>query len=279
VLNRIQQLLEGATIKLAAVVSDVQGVTAQHILRALVDGETDPALLAQLACGKLQKKQAELERAVEGHFQAHQRFMLTRLLRALDFFDAELTTLGARLEAVLAHLPAFAGVVEQRDTIPGVNPTVARVSGAEIGVDMARFPSDRQRAAWAGVAPGTTETGGKQRASASRQGNRHLQRALVQAAWAAARTQDCYVRAVYYRIASRRGARRAAVAVGRTILQIAYHLIRKQTSYHEVGGDYFDRVDRERTRARWVRRLQTLGFEVSVTDGTPPGAAPTLAGA
>jgi transposase len=272
VLNRIQKLLEGANIKLAAVVSDVKGLTAQQILRALVGGETDPALLAQLACGKLQKKQAELERALEGQFQAHHRFMLTHLLSQMDFLDDELAALAARIDAVLEHLPAFAAVVERLDTIPGINRTAALVIVAEIGVDMQRFPTDRHLAAWAGVAPGNNETGGKQRAAASRKGNRHLRRALVQAAWAAARKKDSYLRALYYRLASRRGAHRAAVAVGRTILQIAYHLISKETTYQDLGHDYFDRVDRERTRSRLVGRLQALGFAVSVTDGAQPAA-------
>ena len=272
VLNRMQKLLEGANIKLAAVVTDVKGLTAQQILRALVGGETDPALLAQLACGKLQKKQAELERALEGQFDDHHRFMLARLLSHLDFLDAELATLATRIDAVLEHLPAFAAVVERLDTIPGINRTAALVIVAEIGVEMQRFPSDRHLAAWAGLAPGNTETGGKQRAAASRKGNRHLRRALVQAAWAAARKKDSYLRALYYRLAGRRGAHRAAVAVGRTILQIAYHLISKETTYQDLGHDYFDRVDRERTRARLVGRLQALGFAVSVTDGAQPAA-------
>jgi transposase len=273
VLNRIQKLLEGANLKLAAVVTDMQGVSAQQILRALVGGETDPALLAQLACGKLQKKQAELERALEGQFHVHHRFVLTRLLSHLDFLDDELSAVAARIDAVLAQLPAFAAVVERLDTIPGINRTAALVIVAEIGVEMERFPTDRHLAAWAGLAPGTNETGGKQRASASRKGNRHLRRVLVQAAWAAAHKKDSYLRALYERLAGRRGAHRAAVAVARTMLQIAYHLIRKETNYQDLGPDYFDRVDRERTRARLVRRLQALGFAVSLTDGAQSAAA------
>lgn len=182
VLNRIQKLLEGANLKLAAVASDEQGVTAQAILRALVGGETDPVLLAQLPCGKLQKKQGELERALTGQFHAHHRSMLTRLVSHLDFLDAELAALAARIDGVLEQLPTYAAAVERLDTIPGINRTAALVIVAEIGVAMECFPSDGHLAAWAGVAPRNNETGSKQRATARRKGNRHLQRTLVQAA-------------------------------------------------------------------------------------------------
>lgn len=182
VLNRIQKLLESANLKLAAVVTDVKGMSAQEILRALVAGQTDPAILAQLARGKLQKKQAELERALEGQFQEHHRFMLTRLLSHLDFFEAELAALDERIDALLLQHPTFAAAVERLDTVPGINRIAALTIIAEIGVDMSRFPSARHLAARAGLAPGNNETGGKQRATSTRKGNRYLRRTLVQAA-------------------------------------------------------------------------------------------------
>jgi transposase len=165
--------------------------------------------------------------------------------------------------------------VERLDTIPGVSRFVAVLIVAEVGTDLSRFPSDRHLTAWAGLAPGNNETGGKQRPAAARKGNRYLRRGLVQAAHGAARTRDSYFRALYHRIAARRGKQRAAVAVARSILQIAYHLIRRKEVYRELGADYFDRLDRNRTTTRLVRRLERLGYSVRLTElspGTPPDA-------
>lgn len=279
ILNRIQKLLESANLKLASIVTDIQGLSAQDILRALVEGETDPAVLAAYARGKLQKKQADLERALEGRFQEHHRFLLGRLLGHLDFLDAEVAALEARIDTLLEQLPAFAEAVERLDTLPGVNRTAALTIVAQIGVEMERFPTAGHLTAWAGLAPGNNETGGKQRATTTRKGNRHLRRVLVQAAWAAARKRDSYLRALYYRLSNRRGAHRAAVGVARTLLQIAYHLIKDGTTYEELGHNYFDQVNRERTRRRLVQRLETLGFEVDVRDAERPTADPALAAA
>ncbi|MDQ5851579.1 MAG: IS110 family transposase, partial [Chloroflexota bacterium] len=210
IVNRIQKVLEDANLKLAAVATDLQGVSAQAILRALLAGQDDPHALADLARGKLRTKQAELERALTGHFRPHHRFLLAELLAHLDFLDDKIATVEARIEEALAQVPApFQEVVTRLDTIPGVDRQVAIVIVAEIGGDLTRFPSDKHLTAWAGLAPGQNETGGKQRASKPRKGNRYLRWALVQAGHGAARKKGAYLKALYYRLAARRGKPRA----------------------------------------------------------------------
>lgn len=265
--NRLQKLLEDTNLKLAAVATDLQGVSAQAILRAIAQGETDPNTLAQMTHGCLRSKRTEMEQALAGSVSDHHRFMLQQLLTQLDFLNQQIEQLEAHIQEQLAKMPApFEKAVQLLDTIPGVNRPLAIVIVAEIGADMSRFPSDRHLTAWAGVAPGNNETGGKQRSGKTRHGNEHLETALVLAAHAAARTKNTYLRSLYARLASRRGKQRAAVAVGRTILQSAYFMLKKGETFHELGQDYLDKLDRELTTKRLVRRLHNLGFEVNLVD-------------
>ena len=173
-------------------------------------------------------------------------------------------------------MPAFQEAVRLLDTIPGVDRLTAVTIVAEIGVDMGRFPSDRHLAAWAGVAPGNNETGGKQRSGKTRQGNRYLRRILVLAAHGAARTKKTYLKSLYYRLKSRRGAGRAAMAIGRTILQMAYHMIRGDEAYREMGGDYFDQFDKARTAKRLIKRLEAMGYIVDVEERPVAQAIPEV---
>ena len=271
--NRLQKVLEGTNLKLASVATDIQGVSAQAILRAMLDGQTDVKVLAELAKGRLRNKRAELERALKGRITPHQRFMLTDLLLHLDFLDERLVSVEAEIDSQLSQLPRFQEAVRLLDTIPGVDRLTAVTIVAEIGVDMSRFPSDRHLTAWAGVAPGNNETGGKQRSGKTRQGNRYLRRILVLAAHGAARTKKTYLKSLYYRLKSRRGARRAAMAIGRTILQMAYHMIGRGEAYRELGDNYFDQFDKTRTAKRLIRRLEAMGFIVDVAER--PLAQPT----
>ncbi len=264
--NRIQKVLEDVNIKLSSVATDLQGVTAQAILRALVAGQEDPKNLAELAKGTLRKKRAELERALVGRMTAHHRFLLSQLLAQVDFLDEQIAILEERMKALLDQSPSFTQAVERLDTIPGVNRPLAILIVSEIGVDMSRFPSDRHLAAWAGVAPGNNETGGKQRSGKARKGNRHLTTGLVLGAHAASSQKNTYLRALYYRLAARRGKQRAAVAVGRTILQMVYFMLKRQEDYRELGAEYLDQIDRERTAKRLVKRLAALGYEVQMVD-------------
>ncbi len=266
VVNRLQKVLEDANLKLAAVATDIKGVSAQAILRALLAGEADPQVLADLARGKLRAKQAELEQALTGHVRPHHRFLLAELLAHLDFLDAQIATLEAHIEAVMACLPVpFEAAAQRLDTIPGIDRQLAVLIVAEVGVELSRFPSAKHLTAWAGLAPGQNETGGKQRASTTRKGNRYLRWGLVQAAKGAARTKGSSLKALYYRLVARRGKPRAAVAVGRKVLEIAYHLLRRGTTYEELGEDYQDRSNPERTTKRLVARLEALGYTVNLT--------------
>jgi transposase len=264
--NRLQKVLEGTNLKLASVATDLQGVSAQAILRAMLAGQDDPTVLAQMARGRMRSKQDELEQALVGKLTPHHRFMLTELLAQLDFLDQHIAMLEAQIDQALSQMPSFQQAIPLLDTIPGVDRYLATLIVAEIGVDMSRFPSDRHITAWAGVAPGNNETGGKKRSGRVRQGNKYLQSALVLAANAASRTRNCYPRALYLRLAARRGKSRAKMAVARTILQMAYFMLLRNQDYHELGADYLDRLDRERSAKRLVKRLQALGFEVHVKD-------------
>jgi transposase len=182
------------------------------------------------------------------------------------YLDGKIATLEERMQTLVTALPGFAEAIERLDTIPGVARQTAILMVAEIGVEMEQFPSDKHLAAWAGLAPGNNQTGGKQRPARTRKGNRYLRRGLVQAAHAAARKRGSYLKALYHRIAARRGAKRAIVAVARTILQIAYHLLKRGTTYEEVGEDYFDQREVQRTKRRLVNRLEALGFTVRVEE-------------
>ena len=266
--NRLQKVLEGTNIKLSSVVTDIQGVSAKAMLRALLNGEEDPKVLVELARRRLRNKRAELERALVGRITACHRFMLSELLEQLDFLDKQVAEVEARIEEQLTQMPEYLAAIELLDTIPGVSRQLATMIVAEIGVDMSRFPSDRHLTAWAGVAPGNNETGGKRRSGKTRKGNRYLQRGLVLAARAAARKKHTYLRSLYHRLAARRGKSRAAVAVGRTILQAAYYMLKRGEVYHELGEHYLDRTDRERISRRLIKRLQALGFDVAVQDQT-----------
>ncbi len=261
--NRLQKVLEDTNIKLSSVATDMQGVSAQAIIRALVKGEADPSVLAGMAKGRMRKKQGELARALVGKLSNHHRFMLSDLLDQLDFLDQQIVKTEGRIEEQLAQMPLFQPAVILLDTLPGVDRQLAIVIVAEIGIDMSRFPSDRHITAWAGVAPGNNETGGKQRSGKARKGNRYLRRALVLAAWGAVRSKRNYLRSQYYRLAARRGKPRAAMAVGRTILQAAYHMLLRGEPYQELGADYLDQLDRERTAKRLLKRLDNLGYDIS----------------
>jgi len=262
--NRLQKVLEDTNIKLASVATDLQGVSAQAILRALIGGQEDPQELAELARGRMRNKRNDMERALKGKLREHHRFLLSDLLVHLDFLDEQIAKVKERIEAKLTQMPPFQEAVRLLDTIPGVNRLLAILIVAEVGVDMSRFPSDRHLTAWAGVAPGNNETGGKQRSGKTRKGNKYLKQGLVLAAHGAARKKNNYLRSLYYRLSARRGKPKAAVAVGRTILQMAYHMIQRGEEYRELGEAYLDQVNRERTAKRLIKRLVTLGYFVNV---------------
>jgi transposase len=261
--NRLQKTLEGANIKLAAVLTDITGVSGQAILDALVNGEEDPATLADLAHWRIQKKRDALERSLVGLLTPTLRFVVQRQLRHLRELDG---LIGECDQEVELRMRPFADEVARLDEIPGVGPRTAQVIVAELGVDMTRFPSAQHAAAWAGICPGNNASGGKRRRAKTRKGSPWLKAALAESAWAAARCKDGYLPAHFRRLAARRGAKRAIVAVGHTILVIAYHLLARGTSYtDDLGAAHFDTRDAERVKRRAIQRLEHLGFTVALT--------------
>jgi transposase len=257
--NRVQQVLESANIKLAAVATDVLGVSGRAMLEQLVAGNTDARVMAELAKGRMRGKRELLEQALTGRVKPHHRFVLAELLCQIDGLDETVARFDAEIEAYCAP---FEQAIRRLDTIPGVGREMAEMIVAEIGVDMSHFPTADHLAAWAGLAPGNDESAGKRRSGRTRKGNRALRQGLIQAAHAAAHSKRTYLAAQYHRVAARRGSKRAIVAVAHSILVIAYHLIARQEEYRELGGDYFDRQRPEVTAKRLVIRLEKLGYHV-----------------
>lgn len=260
--NRLQKTLAGANIKLAAVATDILGKSGREMLAALVAGATDAAALAQLAKGRLREKLPELEQALQGRFGAHQRFLVAQQLAHIDFLDASIERVSAE---IAERVRPVEDALDRLDTIPGIGRHVAESLVAEIGVDMARFPTAGHLASWAGMCPGNNESAGKRQSGKTRKGSPWLRALLVQAAHAAARKKDTYLAAQYRRLAARRGRNKAAVAVGHTILVIAYHLLQHGTEYDDLGPRYFDEHDRQAVERRLVRRLERLGYAVALT--------------
>jgi len=282
--NRVHTALESANLKLACGATDIMGVSGRAILAALLAGETDPTILAELAKGPLRKKRLQLEPALRGHLRPHQSFVLTELLAQIDSLEESIARFTAQIEATCAQDADEAEVVALLDTIPGLSQATAQVVVAEIGTDMGRFPSAAALAAWAGLAPGNNERAGRQRSGRTRKGNVWLRTILVQAAQAAqaaAHTKDTALVARYRRIAARRGHKKAVVALAHALLVIIYHVIARRQPYQEFGADSFQRRDPATRAKRLVHPLAHLGFEVQLhVQQTPAviGSAPTLAG-
>ena len=268
--NRLHKTLEAANIKLTSVVTDVQGVSARLMLSALLDGQTDVAEIADLARGRLRSKKADLERALEGRFKATQQFIVSELLSQIDGLDETVARFDQEIEK---HCVPFETAVAHLDTIPGVGLATAQQIVAEMGTDLRHFPTAAHLCAWAGVAPGNNQSGGKTLSSRTRQGNRSLKRALVEAAWAAARVKDTYLSALYHRLAGRRGKKRAIVAVAHAVLKIAYVLIQRDEDYQELGGNYFDTRQPAKTVQNLLSRLSQLGYDVTLNPKTAQQAA------
>jgi transposase len=259
--NRLQKTLEGANIKLASVATDILGVSGRQILAALLAGTTAPAGLAELAKGRLRAKLAELEQALTGSFNAHERFLVARQLAHIDFLDESIEQVSAE---VAERLRPIQEALDQLDTIPGVGRYVAEALVAEIGTDMSRFPTAGHLASWAGMCPGNRESAGKRLSGKTRKGSPWLRALLVQAAHAAGRKKNTYLAAQYRRLTARRGKKRAAVAVGHSILVIAYHILKAGTVYDDLGPAFFDERQRARTERRLVQRLEALGYAVTL---------------
>lgn len=257
--NRLHKMLQDAGIKLATVATDILGVSGRAMLDALVQGTTDPTVLAELARGRLRAKLPALRQALAGRFCDHHAFVVGHLLGHLDYLDDQIGTLTARIEALLAP---FAATLERLDTIPGISRQTAEVLVAEIGLDMSVFPTPGHLASWAGLCPGQNESAGKRRSGKTRKGNRWLRGSLVQAANAAVVVTGSALAARYRRIMRHRGHKKAIIAVAHAQLVIAYHVVAQQVSYHELGPGYYERRCPDRARRQAVQMLERLGYRV-----------------
>jgi transposase len=286
VVNRVQKVLEHANIKLASVASDVMGVSGRQMMCALMEGETDPAVMAELAKGRLRNKMPLLEKALTGIVRPHHRFMLAQHLSHIDFLDEQIervsSEIGQRVEAMnhpggssdndssgdesRSSYNALTWVesIDLLDTAPGVDKRAAEIVLAEIGIDMEQFPSANHLTAWAGLAPGNNQSGSKRRRAKTREGNRNLREIMVQIAWAASRKKGSYAQALYRRLAGRRGKKRAIIAVARTLLESFWYMLSRNEPYKELGGDYFNSRRKEVRVNVLTKQLEKLGYAVQL---------------
>ena len=261
--NRVEKLLEDAQIKLSVVVSDMFGVSGREMLAALIGGESNPQVLAQMARTRMRTKIPQLQEAFVGHFTDHHRFLLTKMLARIDALDVDIADLDTKIEAQIAP---FADAVARLDEIPGVGATAAAVIIAEVGVDMTRFPTPAHLSSWARFAPGVKESAGRKKGTGSTgHGDRYLARILGEAAVGASKT-NTFLGERYRRIARRRGKKKAVVAVGRSILVIVWYLLSDpETRYHDLGSGYYDsRINPERRKRNHIRQLEALGYKVTL---------------
>lgn len=295
VVNRLQKVLEWANLKLASVVTDITGVSARTMLAAIVDGETDPCVMADLAKGRLREKRAQLESALQGRVREHHRFLIAQHLEHLDFLEAQVAAFDTLIAAWIDPAPtdgppasppptdgnAPPDSADERpltwaqaqviwDSIPGIGSRIAEHMVAELGADLARFRDASHLASWAKLCPGTHESAGKRTSAAIGQGNPWLRTSLVQAAHAAVRMRESRLAQVYRRIAARRGAKKAIIAVAHTILVIGYTLIQKRECYQESDPDIQASQRRAHTIQQLERRLARLRTQT-------PGESSTVA--
>jgi transposase len=263
VVNRLQAVLEDANIKLASVVSDVMGVSAREMIQGLIQAEAPPSELADLARGRLRKKRSELTLALEGGFQKHHAFLAQRLLIQERMLAQQERALQRRIATLLDDREKHA--ITLWDTIPGVDENVAAVLVAELGTRPEQFPDAHHAASWVAVCPGNHVSAGKRKSGKTRKGNRWLRAALAEAAWAAARSKDTYLAALYRRLLPRKSEKRALIAVAHSILVAAYQMLKTDQPYKEPGPDYFDRLRPRQTVSRMVQRIRSLGYEVTLS--------------
>lgn len=261
--NRVQKLLENANLKLASVATDVMGVSGRSILDALLAGERDASVLAELSKGRLRNKKVELEAALKGVFRPHHAKLLARMLSHIDFLDESIAECEAEIELMCAP---FAHELELLDTVPGINKRAAQDMIAEIGVDMSHFPSHKHLCSWAKLCPGNNESGGKRKSGRVGKGNKWLRSTLIECAHAAGRTKDTYLSSQYRRFAARKGKKRAAVTVAHSMLEASYFILRDKVPYRDLGPNHDDQRNKTQTIRHHVRKLESLGLKVDIQE-------------
>lgn len=266
--NRLQKTLESANIKLACVASDVTGKSSREMLQGLIEGVTDAGQLADLAKKQLRRKLPELEKALTGRVTSHHRFLLLQQLSHIDSLDA---LIDQASQEIAKRLRPFEPVLEQLITVTGVARRIAEILMAEIGWDVSRFPTSKHLASWAGMCPGNNESAGKRKSGKTRKGSPWLRSALVEAGRAASRTKNTYSNSQYHRLVARRGTKKAAMAVGHSLLVAIYHMLKDGTAYQDLGYQYFEERDRQAIVKRSVKRLTALGYKVDLTPGLQTG--------
>ena len=259
--NRLQKTLEGANIKLASVISDITGASGQRMLAALLRGEDDPEVVADLADWRIQKNRARLEQALMGQLKGRLRFVVDQELHQIRSLDEQIEACDAE---VAKEMSPFADAIRRLDAIPGVGLRTAQTIMAEVGCVIDRFATPGQLAAWAGVAPGNKASGGKRKPARVRKGNPWLKRALTEAAWAAGHSKETYLGGEYRRFAGRKGKKRAVVAVGHEISDIVYYMLTRGTEYQDLGLHYQEERNRVAIQRQATRQLERLGFDVQL---------------
>lgn len=260
---RIQKVLEDANVKLSSVITDIMGKSGRAILNAILAGEQDPHKLTQLVDGRVKASREAIAQALRGRVTDHHRFMLGMHLKTFDALKGIIAELDTRIGGALAP---FREAALRLATIPGISAVAADVILAEIGADMSRFPTAAHLVSWAGLCPRMDQSAGKHRSTRIRDGSPWLKTVLVQCAWAASRKKGSYLQAQFKRLKTRRGPKKAAVAVAASMLTAAYHILRDGVFYCELGGDYFDKHDKTSTAKRLVKRLASLGYEVELKE-------------
>jgi transposase len=261
VVNRLQKTLEDANVKLGAVVTDILGVSGRAMLKQMIAGNSDAEALAQLARGPMRKKRAELQQALTGKVTPHHRFLLKQHMEHVEYLEKAIASLVVEIE--WQALP-FAATITRWKSIPGIEQLAAGSLVAEIGANMDQFPSARHLVSWAGLCPGNHQSAGKRLSGRTRKANPWLKGLMTQVAWAASHTKNTYLSQQYRRLVVKRGKRRALLAVANTVLTIVWHLEKHQTFYRDLGPDYFDHIKGEQTRRYHVKRLEKMGFKVTI---------------
>jgi transposase len=265
VVNRIHKTLESANIKLSSVATDIMGVSGRHILKAIVSGQSDATKLADLARGTLRRKKVQLQQSLTSCLTPHHSSLLELLLQHIEFLQRQVGQLD---EMIQQKMQPFARQLRLLETINGVSQRTAENILAEIGVDMSQYPSAGHLASWAGLCPGSHESAGKRKNGKTSKGNRWLRRALTEAAWAASLSKGTYLSGRYRRLATRRGSKRAAVAVAHSILVAGYYILKRGVEYQDLGGNHFEGLDQEKAKQRLVQRLKGMGYDVQIEPTT-----------